>query len=78
MKKNAIGHMTQEKRGFGAFLKKLYIFPFLLCAVLSVVLWLFVANTQPKDTAAGADAETQVTETEQTKGNEAGETATGA
>ncbi len=55
MKKNALsGHMNPPKKGFGAFLKRLGIIPFLLCAIMAVLLWLVAVNLN----AASSDAET--------------------
>ena len=55
MKKNALsGHMNPPKKGFGAFLKRLSIIPFLLCAILAILLWLVAVNLK----AAPSDAET--------------------
>ena len=45
MKKNVIaGRMNPPKKGFGAFLKRLTIIPFLLCVVLAALLWLITVN----------------------------------
>lgn len=55
MKKNVIaGRMNPPKRGFGAFLKRLTIIPFLLCVLLAVFLWLVAVNLN----AAASDAAT--------------------
>ena len=55
MKKNALsGHMNPPKKGFGAFLKRLGIIPFLLCAIMAGLLWLIAVNLN----AAASDAET--------------------
>lgn len=55
MKKNVIaGHMNPPKKGFGAFLKRLTIIPFLLCIILAIILWLVVVNLR----TASAEAET--------------------
>lgn len=63
MKKNAIGHMHPPKRGFGEFLKKLHIIPFLLCLILAVILWLVVANVPKEADTAKTAVETAQTET---------------
>lgn len=56
MKKNALsGHMNPPKKGFGAFLKRLGIIPFLLCAIMAVLLWLVAVNL---NTTTASDAET--------------------
>ena len=59
MKKNVIsGHMNPPKKGFGAFLKRLTIIPFLLCVILAIVLWLVAVNLRTASAEAETAAET--------------------
>ena len=66
MKKNAIKHMDPPKRGFGSFLRKLHIIPFLLCVILAVVFWLVTTNLNNKPEALDTDPESEEAETEET------------
>jgi hypothetical protein len=44
MKKNIIGHMTAPKETKRGFWRRLDLFPRLLCLILALLIWLFVAN----------------------------------
>lgn len=66
MKKNAIKHMDPPKRGFGNFLRKLHIIPFLLCVILAVVFWLVTTNLNNKPETTDPESEgAEVEETEE-------------
>mgnify|MGYP006955131543 FL=1 len=43
-KKDVIGHMTAPKEGNVPFLKRIQLFPLLLCLLAAIIIWLFVVN----------------------------------
>ena len=65
MKKNVIGHMTVSRTSSKTRLRRLDLFPRILCLLLAFLIWLTVANvndTSKDNTKAsgGAPAEEQV------------------
>ena len=49
MKKNVVGHMIAQKESVGKRIRRLGIFPFIVCLLLSLVVWLAVYEIKETD-----------------------------
>ena len=57
MKKNVVGHMIAQKESVGKRIRRLGIFPFIVCLLLALVVWLAVYEV--KDTNPDTETPTQ-------------------
>ncbi len=48
MKKNVVGHMVAQKEPVGKRIRRLGIFPFIVCLLLALIVWLAVYEITDK------------------------------